>query len=845
MRFFSPFAILGLLHVARGGELDAFASDRARNARERLASQRVPVVDTSNTTSAIPRSELPNAFKRELERRETHERALDQLDTNKDGHVDHDEIIGYLAVHWKGEHNARRMLRAFGFSNMEEHMRSRSVEGDGRISKETLTEILDTRPIDKPDYCPAIRTKVESCSMHSVLKCGAYLNAAESLCNAGVQNMVEKCIMSESCDNMCTCIAAVEEASHGNGVIVYQGQTVPLDQLGLQVGHPETGLQTRQLELLGLFLWALIEFLVGITVAIIAAQIYDSLTSANPWMDTHGTETNPSPRVALSYSGAVVVQLAVAKRETARMALNECLAIRAKIISATVARVAVSLASAAKVFAPSWSEFDNQDMPGSDMDKGSFFTSKVSVCRNACAGNSTCQAFVIAPFSGNEKDKRPNCFLKTAQRQTQTVDGSTVFFKRDANGNCGSPTSVSGVPYDDDWFSTSTGTDRRSLIEPGHSALLPRAHKGEVPFPFDRSVAGYLTLALISLIYQRITSELTWRNNQFIQRPIGNTRAATNGPGPGRPASENLPYLSNLALPQWRPTEIAYRVNGMFRNIINTAITQNVDDPVARWLNQNPSTTAGQRAQFPDSVRQLLLANSAVVHDVNRGNGQTWIGQDTRFTPGGLTAPFNGTRAGYDQGMTFYQRGNAGPFSLEAAFLMATQLAGINFRAVARSYQTNPAGWWMGAINTGPNTRGCLQEHDTAGVATRTYGRFESAPGSAEHDARAGVYMAFDLDPSLSNDDPNHNVFVFVVHALDANSVVGSTDAQLRAVNVGNSNNWYPAASTKADARFWNQGSSSTTMPTANARSNTRLLAHAHAAIVSRAELESWLTGTR
>ncbi|KAG9074877.1 hypothetical protein FRC06_010408, partial [Ceratobasidium sp. 370] len=101
MRYFSPFAILGLLHVARGGELDAFASDRARNIREGLAGRSVPVVDTSNTSSTEPISEPPNVFKRELERREAHKRALDHLDTNNDGHIDHDEIIGSLALHWK------------------------------------------------------------------------------------------------------------------------------------------------------------------------------------------------------------------------------------------------------------------------------------------------------------------------------------------------------------------------------------------------------------------------------------------------------------------------------------------------------------------------------------------------------------------------------------------------------------------------------------------------------------------------------------------------------------------------------------------------------------------------
>ncbi|KAG9099049.1 hypothetical protein FS749_002246 [Ceratobasidium sp. UAMH 11750] len=233
---------------------------------------------------------------------------------------------------------------------------------------------------------------------------------------------------------------------------------------------------------------------------------------------------------------------------------------------------------------------------------------------------------------------------------------------------------------------------------------------------------------------------------------------------------------------------------GMFRNIINIAITQNVDDPVARWLNQNPSTNPGQRAQFPDSVRQLLLANSAVVHALSRGNGETWIGQNRRITEGD-TPPFPGVRAGYDQTMSFYQRGGVGPFSIEAAFLMATQAAGVNFRAVARAYRTNyPAGWWMGVMNNGPDGRLCLQESDNQGVPTRTYGRFESGAGPTQHDPRASVYMAFDLEPTLSATNPNHNVFVFVVHAIDANSVVGATEAQLRAVNVGTSSNWYTPA---------------------------------------------------
>ncbi|QRV91838.1 papain cysteine protease family protein [Ceratobasidium sp. AG-Ba] len=869
MRFFSPFAVLGLLHVARGGELDAFAADRARNIREGLAGRSVPVVDTSNASSTSPTSDLPNTFKREVERRELHERALKQLDTNKDDHIEHDEIVRSLAMHWKGDDNARRMMRAFGGGGLEDFMRRNSPDDDGRVPKEVFTEILAGRPLEKPEHCPAIRTKVESCPTHQVLKCGAYLNAAELFCNAGHKNLIEKCIMSESCANICDCINAVEDAAHGEAAIMDEGRLVQvhLNSLGL----PESGLQTRQIELLlGLFIWALIEFIVGNTYHLTVVNIYESLTSANPWMDTLGTEKVQSRPAARTFTGVTVAPFSVEQLETVRMAVSGCLATRAKTTSDTEAKDVNPKGCPCSLF--DWSEFDNQDMPGFDMDKGSFFTDKVSVCRNACAGNSTCQAFVITPFSGNENDKRPNCYLKTAQRQTMTVTGSTVFFKRSKNGNCGAPTMVSGVPFDDDWYSTSTGTDRRSISEKQHTELLPRAHKGEVPFPFDRSTAGYLTLAFLSLVYQRIASEFTWRRNLLMQRPIGATTASSHvgGGSTGRPS--DAPYLAYLPLPQWRPTEIGYRVNGIFRQIINLAVTQNVDDPlivndlgspVSRWLSQNAPAqgNAGQFARFPDSVRQLLTANSAVVHDLSRGNGDTWIGRSRSIT-GGETAPYAGVRAGYDQNMNFYQRGGMGPFSLEAAFIMATQLAGVNFRAVARSYQSNPAGWWMGVLTNGVTSNECLSEEDSEGTPVRTYGRFQSGSGggTSQHDPRAGVYMAFDLDPDLSADDANHNVFVFVVHTLDANSVVATNEAQLRAVNVGTATNWYTPSNGGADALFWNRGRSSNTVTMPTSQSTTRLLAvfqsshyynvscnicTAHAAIVRRSTFDAWLTGTQ
>ncbi|KAG9100910.1 hypothetical protein FS749_011855 [Ceratobasidium sp. UAMH 11750] len=170
---------------------------------------------------------------------------------------------------------------------------------------------------------------------------------------------------------------------------------------------------------------------------------------------------------------------------------------------------------------------------------------------------------------------------------------------------------------------------------------------------------------------------------------------------------------------------------------------------------------------------------------------------------GGETAPYPGVRTGYDQTMRFYQRGNAGPFSIEAAFLMVTQVAGVNFRAVARAYNSNPAGWWFGVLGTGVTSHICLQERDTqAPKFVHMDVSFESTAGSTQHDPRAGVYMAF-----LYDQDTAYRV----VHALDANSVVTATDTQLRAVNVGDENNWYTLATGSPTARFYNQGSLSNT----------------------------------
>lgn len=122
MRIFSAFGILGLLHVARGGELDSFASDRARQIRDTLHARNSPGVSSSDPypgNSSTPTStELPPAFQKAQERSELHKRAVDRMDINGDDYVDTHELVKQFEFFWGDAKTVHRILRTFGFSDL-------------------------------------------------------------------------------------------------------------------------------------------------------------------------------------------------------------------------------------------------------------------------------------------------------------------------------------------------------------------------------------------------------------------------------------------------------------------------------------------------------------------------------------------------------------------------------------------------------------------------------------------------------------------------------------------------------------------------------------------------------
>ncbi|KAG8720993.1 hypothetical protein FRC08_016463 [Ceratobasidium sp. 394] len=313
-------------------------------------------------------------------------------------------------------------------------------------------------------------------------------------------------------------------------------------------------------------------------------------------------------------------------------------------------------------------------------------------------------------------------------------------------------TAVETVPgtYDSHWWSGNLPAP--AMAPPGL----------QYPFEYNRTLNQRVRT---DLLYQSLTA----MNLRF----IGDAAVVNGGTRPG-----NAPFVSRPAMPKWYPTELGYRI---------TATTQ------------VPTGQPIQTAQYPDTVRNLITTNSARIH--TGGLGKTWIGMNKVF-PDKYTPPYPNIQVGYDTRMTMWQSGGAGPFSVEAAFIIATQVAGVNFKAVAKAIQQSGKieTWWTGVLMPGRNVRAfqCFNEQAIAS-GERLYG-----------------------NPMAKPDANDHNVFVMIIHAMDANSVYQiANDNYLRNVVLTP----YTPSQGKSDAKFWGpQGSRNEAppLPPPNPNANTR-----------------------
>ncbi|KAG5637277.1 hypothetical protein H0H81_005171 [Sphagnurus paluster] len=303
MHLFSAFGILGLLHVARGGELDQFATQRAHHIRaQHLAGRQDDPRPLDSPTSAKTHSsyaDVPaNSIKLEtvIDNSKRHllvARLHGAADNDRDGEISYKEFIKSLLFSWNSTENLEAALSAFHLPSASEIFNSMDENGDGYISMDEHSSFSkrSTTPETSPPHCSALRTKAESCATKDILKCAPYFSAAEGMCLAGHPNLVETCILSNPCASICECIANVGAAAKNKAVMYIQ--------------HPDSSVHIYQPEhekrlfflawiFYGLIAFAILEYS-SLALAALITHFAGSDINDSRWMDVKIWEKGDPP----------------------------------------------------------------------------------------------------------------------------------------------------------------------------------------------------------------------------------------------------------------------------------------------------------------------------------------------------------------------------------------------------------------------------------------------------------------------------------------------------------------------------------------------------------------------
>jgi hypothetical protein len=150
--------------------------------------------------------------------------------------------------------------------------------------------------------------------------------------------------------------------------------------------------------------------------------------------------------------------------------------------------------------------------------------------------------------------------------------------------------------------------------------------------------------------------------------------------------------------PRWRWADY-WRPLNLYKVALSTASSKPTGGYVIKQLLTGLPTNDLSTALFPQDVKNLLIANEKVIVD----SKQDWVGKPQSPRPTNYM-PFPGvkvTHAGTDSGAAFKQTGAVGPMSLEATFILATQLAGINWQTLLSKIgkdEVETGVYWAGAI---------------------------------------------------------------------------------------------------------------------------------------------------
>ena len=140
-------------------------------------------------------------------------------------------------------------------------------------------------------------------------------------------------------------------------------------------------------------------------------------------------------------------------------------------------------------------------------------------------------------------------------------------------------------------------------------------------------------------------------------------------------AEQEKEFVADKRNPNWRWSE-SWRIINLYNQFINTRSAKPGGNGrvVSEYFSTLGSTPLA-KALFPTDVQILLTDNERVIV----GSKEEWVGNLTASAP---YAPFDGVRVTSGRNLKFTQKGPVGPMSLEASFILATQLAGINWQTL-------------------------------------------------------------------------------------------------------------------------------------------------------------------
>ncbi|KAI0703470.1 hypothetical protein BC835DRAFT_1319115, partial [Cytidiella melzeri] len=283
-------------------------------------------------------------------------------------------------------------------------------------------------------------------------------------------------------------------------------------------------------------------------------------------------------------------------------------------------------------------------------------------------------------------------------------------------------------------------------------------------FPFDAKVVHFTNPTnFIRKLYEGDDKKGLWITNtkaregyDWMWQRIGNEKLIN----PDHP-------VGHAENPNWRWVE-SWRA----LNTWNTLRTLTKDKPVAAFLasldNKDPLTNA----MWPEKLQNLLRRNEEVICVSDKD----WVGRPTN-TATTTFEPFPGVSVvnADPSGIKYYQTGAIGPVCIEAAFILATQLAGINWKTLRTKRITvdhvENGVYWNNAILVEGEKAYSKFKETRLDFSTRELGCL-SNPGGTKHgpdgSVSAGFVLAFDVDPDLP--DKERNVFLFVGHLIDPES---------------------------------------------------------------------------